>query len=108
MNSTELQKKFPEVYRDFFSKNDLVMSGCFSFPWGPRSIGGIFNKLILKSCLPLRCYVGVKERNDGKIVFSDAKLFSSRENSFLSFPIDGIIKNIDTIIPPLQEFLKDH
>ncbi len=35
MNSTELQKKFPDVYRDFFSKNDLVVSGCFSMSWGP-------------------------------------------------------------------------
>lgn len=67
MNSTQLQKDFPEVYRDFFSKNDLVASGCFSMSWGPRSIGHIFNKLILKSCLPIRCYVGIKERADGKI-----------------------------------------
>ena len=33
MNSTELQKKFPEVYRDFFTRNDLVLSGCFVLPW---------------------------------------------------------------------------
>lgn len=68
MNSIELQKKFPNTYRDFFSKNDLVASGCFSMSWGPRSIGHIFNKFILKSCLPIRCYVGMKERSDGKVI----------------------------------------
>ena len=71
MNSSELQKKFPEVYKDFFSKNDLVVSGCFSFPWGPRSVANAPHRLILKSCLPIRCYVGIKERNDDKIVFED-------------------------------------
>jgi hypothetical protein len=35
MNTKSLQKHFVEVYKDFFVKNDLVMSGCFSMSWGP-------------------------------------------------------------------------
>jgi len=33
MNTESLQSNFPEVYRDFFARNDLVVSGCFVLPW---------------------------------------------------------------------------
>ena len=105
MNSTQLQKQFPEVYKDFFAKSDLVASGCFSMPWWPRSTG--VDQLILKSCLPIRCYVGLKERSDKKIVFEDIVMYASEERGFESIPASIIFKEIDRIFSPIQDFLSE-
>lgn len=105
MNSTELQKRFPEIYRDFFSKNDLVVSGCFSFPWWSRSAGTMTDQLILKSRIPLKCYVWVKKRKDSNILFQDFLSYSPSKNSFSSSSLPMITKNWERIIPLLQELL---
>lgn len=107
MNSTELQKKFPEAYKEFFSKSDLVMSGCLSFPWGPRSTWDAQNRLILKSCLPVRCYIGIKERKDKNIVFEDLVMYTWSEKGFETIPTPIIFKEIDKIIVPIQDFLSE-
>lgn len=57
MNSTQLQKDFPEVYRDFFSKNDLVVSGCFSMSWGNEGVLHQSQYLTIGSKIPLKCYI---------------------------------------------------
>ena len=102
MNSAELQKQFPEIYRDFFSKNDLVMSGCFSFPWGPRSIGNMSDQIILKSRIPLKCYVGLKKRKDNQIVFQEFLSYSPSNSNFSSGSLPMIQAHWNECLPVLS------
>nr|MDD3719855.1 hypothetical protein [Candidatus Gracilibacteria bacterium] len=75
MNSLSLQKHFSEVYRDFFARNDLVLSGCFNFPWGYESGNNSETYIRMKSALPLRYYVGIKLKNDLKVKFNNISFF---------------------------------
>lgn len=101
------RKNSREIYREFFSKNDLVVSGCFSFPWGPRWVKNISNKFILKSCVPLRCYVGIRERKDEEITFETvANLFCTKSSHFEQISLQDILKDVEDLCVPLRNFLK--
>lgn len=105
MNSRILQERYPDVYREFFSANATVLSGCFSFSWGPRSLGNASNKLILKSCLPLRCSVGFQERTDDEISFVRAHMYSGEGAGFVSVPVEDIFPTISQILPLIRSYL---
>ena len=58
INTTSLQKKFPAVYKKFFSEHDIVMSGTNILTrWGGFGISGKFN---IKQKLPIKTYIGIK------------------------------------------------
>ena len=103
MNGKELQKKFPDVYKDFFSKNDLVVSGCFSFPWGARSAGIMSDQIILKSRIPLKCYIGLKKRKDNEIVFQDFSSYSPSNSAFSQAILPMISAHWEDVIGLLRK-----
>lgn len=108
MNSTALQKQFPEVYRDFFSKNDLVVSGCFSMPWWNEGIIHQSKYAITRSKIPLKCYIWIKKSSNKKIEFSDVTFFDSPKNASELFDYGKIIKEKVVIEKILQErFIKN-
>lgn len=104
MNSTELQKKFPEIYRDFFSKNDLVMSGCFSFPWG-SIIWDRSNNILIKSKIPLKTFVGIKEIKGKNINYRDITIYDIVKWDFSPHSLKDLGIDIAKISTIIQEFL---
>jgi len=59
MNSRSLQENFPKVYREFFSKSEIVVSAPGSFYWtGDQS--DRFGELGLKQKIPRRVYIGLE------------------------------------------------
>jgi hypothetical protein len=57
LNSSTLKARFPEVYREFFSKCQLVVSAPHFFTWGGEYVG-YFGGLMTMQKIPLRLYVG--------------------------------------------------
>ncbi|MBP9780096.1 hypothetical protein KBD33_05770 [Candidatus Gracilibacteria bacterium] len=107
MNSTQLQKDFPEVYRDFFSKNDLVLSGCFSFPWG-SIIGERSNNILIKSKIPLKNFVGLKEKNKSGITYSNITIFDITRSDFEGHSLHELGIDVPKITSIIEEFLKEN
>ncbi len=112
MNSKSLQKKFSEVFSEFFGKNDLVMSWCFSFSWSPLPWKThASNYIRIKSKIPLKCYIWVKLRKDKKIIFKDVLNYDLSKKTFTSTEFDVInpeaekLKKI--IIENLSEDIKN-
>jgi len=60
--SSELQKRFPEVYKDFFAQNDLVVSGHFSIKRGVGGLGERSKNPQLMNKIPLKIYVGISKK----------------------------------------------
>lgn len=85
MNSKSLQKQFPEVYTDFFSKCDIVCSAPFVLNWStnynPLNGGpGIHQKL------PFRVYVGIEYSKNvkAKEIFN-FKMYLPEQNKFIDY-----------------------
>ncbi|MDD5376886.1 MAG: hypothetical protein PHH16_02090 [Candidatus Gracilibacteria bacterium] len=108
MNSTQLQKNFPEVYRDFFSKNDLVVSGCFSMSWGNEGILHQSKYVLTRSKIPLKCYIGLKKNTNKKIEFTDVVFFNNLKKSVESISYGKVIKEEDMIREKIQKFLTEN
>lgn len=105
MNSTQLQKKFPEVYRDFYSKNDLVVSGCFSMSWWNEGILHQSQYLTIGSKIPLKCFVWIKKRNDSLIIFENIISFDIKNETIKSQTYNEVMKESDKIIESIKKFL---
>ncbi len=104
MNSNELQKWFPEVYRDFFSKNDLVVSGCFSFAWG-SGIWERSNNILVKSKVPLKTFVGIKKSQKSWIIYKDINIFDTIRYDFSPYRLEKLGINEVGITSLIWEFL---
>jgi len=106
MNSTQLQEEFPNIYKDFFARNDLVMSGCFSFSWTPSWVWERSNFIRIKSKIPLKCYVWIKKRKDSNIFIKDVINYDVIKKSFEKIPfvkINSEEKGIIDLIKSLSE-----
>jgi mevalonate kinase len=88
MNSQSLQEKFPEVYREFFSKCPIVVSAPGNFYWtGEYSV--LYGGLAIKQNLPLRVYVGLEPSHG--IKFGQTKIYVPSKARFESRPIPNIM-----------------
>lgn len=74
ISSNTLQKKFPELYKKFFSYNTIVVSSPGSFFWSGE-YAYIYGGMAIKQTIPLRSYVGLKARSSRNKVQID-KIFS--------------------------------
>ena len=66
MNSKYLETNNSKEYRGFFSRNDLVVSWNFSFPWAPWWYWNRSNFAFIAQKINLKCYVWfniIKEKN---------------------------------------------
>lgn len=104
MNTKSLQKHFPDVYRDFFANNDLVVSGSFSFSWVPLlSSKHVSNFLRIKSKTPLKCYVWIKKRKDNNIIIKNVTIYDLIKKTFEIIPFSKINSEEEKIIDLLKE-----
>lgn len=82
MNTESLQNNFPEVYRDFYARNDLVVSWCFILPWVREAWNYSKSYFRFKTSLPIKCYVWFKIKNDKNISFSNVSFFNINNKIF--------------------------
>jgi mevalonate kinase len=81
MNSENLQEAFPEVYRDFFCKNNLVVSSNRLF-WWTGEYAELFGGAAIVQKLPLKIYVGLESYRQNSIKIESYKIFIPAHKSF--------------------------
>jgi len=106
MNNIDLQKSFSSNYKDFFARNDLVLSWCFTFPWGPSWVGERTNYIITKSKIPLKCYVWFKLKKEPWIIFKNVEFYNLTKKNFEIYPYDKLNKEKEKIIQFTNTFLE--
>lgn len=103
MNSENLQKCFPEIYKGFFSKCSIVTSAPYFFYWaGEYSMS--FGAPTISQKIPLRVYVGLEKTSKGDIEFGDSFFFSPAEGEFQKFDHD--YSNNQKFLGYLKEIVK--
>ena len=103
MNTESLQSNFPEVYIDFFARNDLVVSWCFVLPWVREAWNDSKSYFRFKTSLPIKCYVWFKIKNDKKISFSSVSFFNINKTIFEKIDYLKINKEENKIIDLLKK-----
>ena len=108
MNTNSLQKKFPNIYRDFFARNDLVLSWCFNIPWWSSSVWHRSNHIRVRSKIPLKCYVWIKKTKNKDIKIKDVTFFNLTKKTFELFEFSKINKESLKVIDFLQNIISDN
>ncbi|EKD44352.1 MAG: hypothetical protein ACD_71C00170G0006 [uncultured bacterium (gcode 4)] len=108
MNTKSLQKHFPDVYRDFFAKNDLVVSGCFSMSWGPGWVWHRSDYVRVKSKIPLKCFIWIKKRKDTYINIDNVIFYDLSKKKFEVCEFEKINWEKEKIILEVSKILKEH
>lgn len=86
LNSKVLKHRFPKIYREFFSKCQIVVSVPHFFTWAGE-YAGYWGGMMLLQKIPLRVYIGLETSPSAKkqgliTIETDAKSFSILENKF--------------------------
>lgn len=99
INSSVLQKRFPAIYRDFFSRCQKVASASNSFLW-TGEFAGFYDGLIVSQKLPISSYVGFEATDNGKVeVNRQYQNFQATEQSFVTGVIDErLATNLESYI----------
>lgn len=81
MNSNKLKKEFPEVYKTFFTDNEIILSAPFVMnrSW---DVMPNYNWIFIKQKLPIRMYIWVKFNKSRKIEINRLKYLDTWENRF--------------------------
>ncbi len=108
MNTGSLQKHFSEIYRDFFAKNDLVLSWCFSMSWWPWWVWHRSDYIRIKSKVPLKCYIGIKKRKDTKINIDNVIYYDISKKKFEHYEFIKINSEKEKIILEISKFLQEN
>lgn len=105
MNTQNLQEKFPDIYKDFFSKNPLVLSWCFSLSWLPSWTWKRMDHIRIKSKLPLKIYVWFKKINDKWILINNVTSYNIVNNNFETKKFNEINGEYSEIKKFIDKFL---
>lgn len=106
MNTKSLQKHFKAEYEDFFAKNDLIVSGCFTGPLAPIWVGHFSKSMRIKTKLPTKMYLWVNINQDWNIIFKKASVYKNIGNDFEKIWFHEIIDKEQEIIAFAKEFLR--
>lgn len=95
-NSQTLKEKFPEVYREFFSRCHTVISLPCHFSW-VGDLSGYYGCIQIIEKVPSRVYIGLSETNDQETITIESQCFCYSPNlqSFQLKRIDSISKSLD-------------
>ncbi|MCX6823022.1 MAG: hypothetical protein NTX91_03410 [candidate division SR1 bacterium] len=109
MNTKSLQNQFRNDYEEFFAKNDLIISGCFTGALAPTGIGHVSRFMRIKFKLPIKMYLGINGNQNGNICFSNFFIYNitahNFENKELRDMVDG---ETSKIIEYIKSFLKEN
>jgi len=91
MNSENLKIVFPEVYRDFFSKNELVISAPGTFFWS-AGFSVIYGGAGLAQKIPLKVYVGIESDSYSKLELGSFHAYIPTKQKFEKIYFDKIFE----------------
>ena len=103
MNTSSLQEKFPEVYKDFYAKNNLVMSWCFSLPWWPGGYGKRPNFAFTTSKINLKFHLWFTKIKEKKIIFKDITSFDITKKVFNTEIFTNVFKEEEKILNQINK-----
>lgn len=108
INSRALKEKFPQVYRDFFSKCQVVASAPHFFTWAGEYIG-YWGGVMTMQKLPFRIYVGIENLpsiEKRELLFApEPRSYSQKEMIFKKDYFDQV--SISRVINFLNGYLKN-
>jgi mevalonate kinase len=86
-NTRALRQNFPEVYKNFFSKCEIVISSDDSFFWAGE-YSRFFGGLAITQKMPLKAYVGLESTQEGDLGFGDTIGYNPATNQFNYIVLD--------------------
>jgi len=92
MNSQDIQRAFPEVYRDFFSQCEIVVSSHLLIPWASGS-SVVYGGLGICQKMPLKVYAGLRTASSPGIKIASIQSFYPQRSVFSMASIDQHIIN---------------
>lgn len=92
MNTLSLQENFPEVYNDFYSRNNLVLSWHFSLPWGPGWYWLRSDFAFITSKINLKCFIWFKKIKENKVIFLNITSYDIVKNDYVVNSFSSISK----------------
>jgi len=104
MNSKTLQKLYPEIYEDFFSKNLVVVSAP-RILWWTGEYAELFGGPTITQKIPLRIYIGISSREDSEIKIGSYKVYVPSKEGFFEANFTDIKQK--QLIKFLNFYLKD-
>ncbi|MFA6090357.1 MAG: hypothetical protein WC774_01115 [Candidatus Gracilibacteria bacterium] len=105
MNSSEFQKNFPAIYKNFFNAHNIVLSSSSILTWGADISHGI-SALRIKQKLPMKTFCAANLNSSSKITFGSIFHYSSKEDNFKEDNFDIFFKHdTERISLFLQDFL---
>ncbi|MFA6256611.1 MAG: hypothetical protein WC606_05575 [Candidatus Absconditabacterales bacterium] len=109
MNTKSLQAHFRSDYEDFFAKNNLIVSGCFTAPLAPTGVGHVSKFMRIKFKLPIKMYLGVNTNQTGEIRFENFFIYNTIVHHFENHEFNAVVDNEEQkIIEFIKNFLKEH
>lgn len=108
MNTESLQKQFPEVYKQFFAEQDLILSTNFSFMWSPIWLSEYEYMSFIKQKLATKAYLGIKKNQNWNIIFKDVKYFDITNNKYDNSSYDKFNKKWDDIWKLIRNILDEN
>lgn len=108
INSSDLQKRFNSVYKNFYNSHDIILSGNSILTWWADISHGVTD-LRIKQKLPVKNFCGAQVNNSWRITFNLLYHYSTREDTFEIDPIENFLKNeIERVSPFLESYLTLH
>lgn len=109
MTSGHLQEKFRKQYEEFFLRNDLVLSGCFSMWWGSVIHGFTGDYPIAKTKTFLRGFVWINIlQKEVKSKITTVTEYDIIHDLFESVQMHEINAQISLLENIIDEFLRKH
>ena len=102
INSLDLQKRFQDIYKNFFSKHDIVLSGDGVLTWWLDLSRGI-STLQIKQKLPIKIFFGANPDTSGRITFGTIIHYNQMEDTFEEDDFSVFFKND---VEPLTAFIE--
>lgn len=101
LNTQNLKKIFPEVYKDIFTRCSIVTSSPGSFWWtGEHFV--LYGSFGINQKIPLRAYIGLEPNNTDKVKFSQLKKFNPSLKKFEDYTQD------EPVGQKLTTWIKEH
>lgn len=106
MNTESLQKQFKEVYEQFFAKNDLVVSGCFTWSIWPIWLWHMSKIMRIKTKLPIKLYLWIHTNQTWKIIFWKTDIYDNKRQQFVEEDFNQVMDQSREITEFIKKFLE--